>query len=189
LHKIGLRLKKAHSKILVAQEPTMNSGGSILIVDDEFGVRESLRMILKPFFSIYAASDGKEALKFIQEHKIDLITLDLRMPGLSGIETLREIKKINKDIDIIIITAYGSLENAKESIGYGVKDFITKPFNPADVLYIINKAIESRNDKMKVRNLVQHIESLSLEALCSLGPGRKEIEGDIGKDHPGSTET
>jgi YesN/AraC family two-component response regulator len=170
---MDIRSEEDHPKIFVAQEPKMNSEGSILIVDDEFSVRESLRMILKPFFSIYAASDGNEALKWVQEQKIDLITLDLKMPGLSGIETLREIKKINKDIDIIIITAYGSLENAKESIGYGVKDFITKPFDPADVLYVINKAFESRNDKMKVRNLVQHIESLSLETLCSFTPGRK----------------
>jgi DNA-binding NtrC family response regulator len=170
---IGLKLEEDHLKIFVAQEQKMNSEGSILIVDDEFSVRESLRMILKPFFSVYTASDGKEALKCIEEQKIDLITLDLRMPGLSGIETLREIKKISKDIDIIVITAYGSLENAEESIGYGVKDFITKPFNPADILYIVNKALESRNEKMKVRNLVQHIESLSIETLCSFGSGRK----------------
>lgn len=147
----------------------MGTDGSILIVDDEFGVRESLRMILKPFYTTYSASDGAEALKLIQNQNFDLITLDLKMPGPSGIEIMREIKKINKDLDIIIITAYGSLDDAKESVIYGVRDFITKPFNPADVLYVINKALQSRNDKRKIKDLVQQIESLSLENLSSVG--------------------
>ena len=151
----------------------MSPGGSILIVDDEFGVRESLRMILKPFYSLYTVPDGKEALKFIQEREIDVITLDLKMPGLSGIETLREIRKMNKDIDIIIITAYGSVENAKEAVSYGVRDFITKPFNPAEIYHIMNRVFESRNNKMKIKNLVQKIENLSLEGLSSLSHDRK----------------
>lgn len=145
----------------------MNPQGSILIVDDELGVRESLRMILKPFYKIYTASNGCEALKCIQNKKIDLITLDLKMMELSGMETLREIKKIGENIDIIIITAFGTLENAGEAVGYGVKDFITKPFNAAEIIYVINKVFENRMDKLKVKNLAQQIESLALDDSCS----------------------
>ena len=62
---------------------------SILIVDDELGVRESLKMILKPNYQVHTATEGREALQFIQKNKIDLVALDLKMPGLSGIDVLR----------------------------------------------------------------------------------------------------
>ena len=71
----------------------MTSKWSILIVDDEAGVRESLKIILKSSYDLYTAPDGEEALKIIQERKIDLITMDLNMPKLSGVETPREIRK------------------------------------------------------------------------------------------------
>ena len=67
---------------------------SILIVDDEFGIRESLKMILKPIYQVHTAADGKEALRCMQKDKIDLVTLDLKMPGLSGIDVLRRSKKM-----------------------------------------------------------------------------------------------
>ena len=80
---------------------------------------------------------------------------------------------MNKDIDIIIITAHEGGENAKEAVSYGVRDFITKPFNPAEIYHIMNRVFESRNNKMKIKNLVQKIENLSLEGLSSLSHDRK----------------
>ena len=91
-----------------ARGPNMKSKGSILIVDDEFGVRESLRILLQPYYEISTAQGGEEVLKVIRERKIDLITLDLNMPKLSGIETLREIRKIDSEVPVIIITGYGT---------------------------------------------------------------------------------
>ena len=70
----------------------MNSKGSILIVDDEVGPRESLRMILKPIYDIHTVENGQEALNFISKEKVDLITLDLNMPGLSGIDVLQKLR-------------------------------------------------------------------------------------------------
>ena len=72
----------------------MANKGTILIVDDEVGPRESLRMILKPIYEVCTAGDGQEAIRIINDKSIDLVTLDLKMPGLSGIDVLREIKKI-----------------------------------------------------------------------------------------------
>jgi DNA-binding NtrC family response regulator len=89
----------------------MRSKWSILIVDDEFGVRESFRMILKSDYEVYKAPGGEEALKIIRERKIHLITLDLNMPKLSGMETLREIRKIDGEVPITIITGYGTRED------------------------------------------------------------------------------
>jgi len=138
----------------------MANQGSILIVDDEAGPRESLRMILKPIYDIYTASNGKEALELIQKENIDLVTLDLNMPGLSGIEVLKEIKKIRSDIEVIIITGYGTLKNAQEVIRYGAGDFISKPFNVADIIAIISKSFERRNYNLKINSLIQQIKGL-----------------------------
>ncbi len=125
---------------------------SILIVDDEFGVRESLRMTLKANYKVHTAAEGKEALHYIRRDNIDLVTLDLKMPGLSGIDILREIKKINADIEVIIITAYGTGENAKEAIQYGAGDFIAKPFNTSDLINSVNQSLERRSRNSRVKN-------------------------------------
>ncbi|MGB9700564.1 MAG: response regulator [Thermodesulfobacteriota bacterium] len=134
--------------------------GTILIVDDEAGPRESLRMILKPIYNIFTASNGKEALEIIQKENIDLVTLDLNMPGLSGIEVLKEIKKIKSDVEVIIVTGYGTLKNAQEVIRYGAGDFISKPFNVADIVAIVSKSFERRNYNLKINNLIQQIKGL-----------------------------
>ena len=152
----------------------MAQKGSILIVDDEVGPRESLRMILKPIYEIYTATNGDEALQVIQNENIDLVTLDLRMPGLSGIDVLREIKKIRADVEVIVITGYGTLTNAQEAIRYGAGDFISKPFNVADIIAIISKSFERRNYNMKIKNLIQQIKDLR-----STGPQKEECQSQM----------
>src|SRR3974377_1609000 len=95
-------------------EPKIRSKWAILIVDDEFSVRESIRMALKPSYEVHTASGGEEALNILKEKKVDLITLDLKMPKPSGIETLREIRKIDREVPVIIITGYGTREDEEE---------------------------------------------------------------------------
>jgi DNA-binding NtrC family response regulator len=129
----------------------MKQNRSILIVDDEFGVRESLKMILKPIYSVHTAADGKEALQCLQKEKIDLVTLDLKMPGLSGFEVLGEIKKNHPNIEAIVITAYGTGENAMEAIRCGA-EFITKPFNVPDLLSSLNKSLEKQSYNLRRKN-------------------------------------
>ena len=121
----------------------MRSNCSILIVDDESAVRGSLRILLKPYYDIYTASDGLEALKIIQEREIHLITLDLNMPKLSGIETLREIRKINSAVHIVMITGYASKEDKKQALFYGAKAFLDKPFNTKELISVIDGILES----------------------------------------------
>ena len=122
-------------------EPKIRSKWAILIVDDEFGVRESFRMILKPSYEVHTASGGEEALK---AQKIDLITLDLKMPKLSGIETLREIRKIDRQVPVIIITGYGTREDEEEARLYGARAFISKPFNISRLITLIDAILGER---------------------------------------------
>ena len=129
---------------------------SILIVDDELGVRESLKMILMPTYQVHTAADGKEALQSILKDKIDLVALDLRMPGLSGMDVLRQIKKNDPDIEVIIITAYSTAEDAKEASRYGAGDFITKPFDASDLVSSVIKSLERRSNNLRFKNFSRY---------------------------------
>ncbi len=139
----------------------MAGKGSVLVVDDEFGPRESLRMILAPLYDVHTVENGQEALNFICREKVDLVTLDLKMPGLSGIEVLREIKNFQPEIDVIIVTGYGSLTNAQDAIRFGAGDFISKPFNVADIIAIVSKSFERRSYSLKIQDFMQQIKVLS----------------------------
>ena len=123
--------------------------GHILVVDDEIGPRESLRMILKSQYEIYTASSKEEALRFIEENHVDLVLLDLNMPGGSGFGVLQAIKDSGLDIQVIVITGYGSLENAKEAICLGAEDFIQKPFNVPDIVPMVTRALERRRKNLE----------------------------------------
>jgi DNA-binding NtrC family response regulator len=133
---------------------------SVLIVDDEASVREALRQILKPDYEVHTAADGDEALQCIRRERIDLVTLDLKMPKMSGIEVLREIKKIREDVEVIIITAYGNPDNAGEALYYGAGDFIAKPFDVSDVTAKVNQSFERQYHGVKIKNLIKHINAL-----------------------------
>jgi DNA-binding NtrC family response regulator len=128
----------------------------ILIVDDELGVRESIRMILKPKYEVYTAADGKEALQCIEKDKIDVVTLDLKMPGLSGIDVLKQIKKHNADIEVVVISAHGTPQNIQEAVLLGASEFITKPFNTPDLVNSICKSLERRTYNLKLKNLARY---------------------------------
>lgn len=134
------------------EQQTKETKGAILIVDDEMGPRESLRMILKPHYDVYTAADGKEGLNILRQTKIDVVTLDLKMPGLSGLDVLREIRKYHPDVEVVIITAYGSPQNVKEANRYGARSFICKPFNSMELINYIHQIFERRSYTLKAKN-------------------------------------
>ena len=133
---------------------TKNNLPNILIVDDEIGPRESLRMILKPNYNVFTVENGNAAIQMIQQVAMDVVTLDLKMPGISGIDTLKEIRMIDPDVMIIIITGYGTLKSAIEAIRYGVFDYIPKPFNVPEIISIIDKSVQRRKLNLKIKEVV-----------------------------------
>jgi response regulator RpfG family c-di-GMP phosphodiesterase len=138
----------------------MTEKPNILIVDDELGPRESLRMILKPSYNVFIAEDGYKALEIIKQNPIDLITLDLRMPGLSGIDVLKEVREANKDIQVIIITGFGSLGTITTASQYGVYDYISKPFNVSDVTMVVQKSLDKKRYGTDIKKLLEEIGTL-----------------------------
>jgi len=121
----------------------------ILIVEDEAGPRESLRMIFKPFYEIHTAVNGEEAIRVFQTKNFGVVTLDLNMPGMTGIEVLKRIKKLKPEVEVVIITALATLPNAQKAIHYGASDFLSKPFHVSEVIAVIKKSFDRLQSKMQ----------------------------------------
>ena len=150
----------------------MEERANILVVDDDLGPRESMRMILKPLHNVFTAEDGEAALRLLQEKPIDLVTLDLKMPGMHGIDVLKEIKKLFPSIEVIIVTGFGSLQTATEAIKHGVNSYISKPYNLSEINSLIEKSIERRRFNLKLSNFFEGVLFLDKEK-------GKEEEGSI----------
>lgn len=131
----------------------MTDKANILVIDDELGPRESLKMILKPYYNIYTAERGGQAIDILSQVPIDLVTVDLKMPGLPGIKVLEKVKSHDSDIEAIIITGYGSMDSAIEGLRLGVFDYISKPFDVDHVLDLVRRALERRRARVSLRKL------------------------------------
>jgi signal transduction histidine kinase len=129
------------------------SKSNILVVDDEMGPRESLKMILNPYYNVLVADRGAQAIEMLKGHQVDLVTLDLKMPGLTGINVLEKVKAHDPDIEAIIITGYGSLDTAIEGLRLGAFDYISKPFDVNHILSLVRRGLERRTAKAKLRQV------------------------------------
>jgi DNA-binding NtrC family response regulator len=116
----------------------------ILIVDDEPDMLKLLGMIIreKTPYEPTLTNNPLEALEWAKKGGFDLVIADLKMPGLDGIELLNAIRKVDEDIPVIIITAYGTVESAAEAMEKGGFDFITKPFRKEHILFTIDRALK-----------------------------------------------
>jgi putative two-component system response regulator len=126
----------------ITHTPSTKPG--ILIVEDEAGPREALKMILGPFFNIYAVDNTDVAMQLLREQIIDLVTLDLKLPGQQGMALLQEIRRTRDDVEVVIITGYGSLQSAMEGMRYGAAAYLLKPFNVTELLEVVNKTLEKK---------------------------------------------
>lgn len=125
----------------------------ILIVDDEMGPRESLKMILNPYYNVHVAERGLQAVEMLKEIPVDLVTVDLKMPGFGGINVLEKVKEHDPDIEAIIITGYGSLDTAIEGLRLGAFDYISKPFDVNHILSLVRRGLERRHAKARLRQV------------------------------------
>jgi response regulator RpfG family c-di-GMP phosphodiesterase len=124
--------------------PETQARSTILVVDDERGPRESLRMILSPRFEVVPARSGPEALALLRSRIVDLVTLDLHMPGMRGDELMRSIHDEFPQVPMVVITGCGSLETAVEGLRNGVSDYLQKPFDVVQVTAAVTRALARR---------------------------------------------
>ncbi|MBI4621197.1 MAG: sigma-54-dependent Fis family transcriptional regulator [Desulfobacterales bacterium] len=130
----------------------------LLIVDDELGTRESLRMIFDKEYDITTATSGEEALGIIERLRPNLVLLDIIMPGMDGLAVLERINEIDKDIIVIMITATKTVKIAVHAMKLGAYDYITKPFDLDEIRLIIKKAISTQDLRNEVKILRSEID-------------------------------
>jgi DNA-binding NtrC family response regulator len=120
---------------------------AILIVDDEKDIRDLFQDVLgQEGYQVFTATNGAEAISLGKQNRFDLALLDIKMPGMDGIEVFQKLKKVKKDMEVIMLTGYGSLKTAKEAMRLGAYDYLTKPFDLGLVKNIIREALERKKE-------------------------------------------
>ena len=132
---------------------------TLLIVDDEPGARQSLEVILEDDFHVLTAENGQEALQIIQKEPVDLVLLDVHMPEMDGLEILRRIKKQDEEIDVIMVSALNLARKAVDAMKLGAYDYITKPYEPEDILSTVARVISKRNLRKELDFLRGEVEA------------------------------
>src|ERR1700674_3454863 len=161
----------------------------VLVIDDEMGPRESLRMLLKPNYQVYTADNVEAGLHILREKKPDAVISDIRMPGTSGIDGLRKIREIDPNVAVIMLTGFGALETAKEALRLGANDYISKPFDAREMREVIGRNVERTRLQRTGVNAAAEIKELNnrllkelaqKERLASLGQASAEFVHDLG---------
>jgi DNA-binding NtrC family response regulator len=153
----------------------------ILVVDDEEQMRDLLVKVLeRKGYQVSVCGNGVDALAFLEREPADLVVTDVRMPGLSGMEALRAIKELNPDIVVIIMTAFGSIDQAVQAVKEGAYDYINKPFKIDEMLLTIEKALDERRLRHEVSTLRQELRTrYHFENLIGKSRAMQEIFGLI----------
>lgn len=151
---------------------------AVLIVDDEITIIESLEGILSDDgFEVIHAFNGYEALKKIETESPDIVLLDIWMPGMDGIETLKEIKKTAPNLPVVMITGHGTIESAVDATKSGAYDFLEKPLSIDKVMVTINNALNFR--KLEEENLYLRKKSIEKNSITGVSPAVQKLYGEI----------
>ena len=136
----------------------MKKNDTILVVDDENGVRQSFNMVLKDKYNVLLAETGQEAMDIFRKNSVDLILLDILLPDIDGLDLLSELVETDPNTDIIMVTAVNEIQSAVKAIKLGAYEYIIKPFVVDDVLTVIRRALEKRRLVKEVAYLRNELE-------------------------------
>lgn len=158
----------------------MQSKGNVLVVDDDFGARESMKMILGGRFDVFTADSGYKAIELVKDNNFDVVVLDIRMPDISGVDVLQKIKEKEESPEVLMVTAYPGLETAKDTWRLGAYDYIEKPFKIDELREAVDKGIDRKTKTAKSQQLVKDFDEvrkqlLQMEKLSSLGQMASEV--------------
>ena len=150
---------------------------SILIVDDEDAQRNVLKGYLeKKGYRIFAASSGTEGIKAVKDNVIDIVLSDYKMPDKTGLEVLEEVKKLNPEISFVILTAYGTIENAVKAMRLGAFDYISKPVDLDELDLMIERIIENKNLRSEIQILKDQLkEKFKIDSFISHSPKMEDV--------------
>jgi DNA-binding response OmpR family regulator len=145
---------------------------NLLVVDDEPVERQTLTDILRlEGYHVAAIANGEAVVDFIRSNPVELIILDLRMPGMNGLEVIKVVSQIDPDIEIILLTAHGSMESAIEALRSKIHDYLLKPASPVQILDSVSRGLIRRENKIKARENQQSDAGSDDNAIIVLGDG------------------
>ncbi|HVU08717.1 MAG TPA: response regulator, partial [Verrucomicrobiae bacterium] len=134
--------------------------GTLLIVDDEDGARQSLRVIFKDDYDLLMAEDGPTAIELVQKNHVDAAVLDIRMAGMSGIEVLERIRFVNPNIEAIMITAFETTDTIRQALRLRACDYLNKPFDLATIRSAVSQAMQRRLASSQINSSTEKIRRL-----------------------------
>jgi signal transduction histidine kinase len=137
--------------------------GTLLVVDDEDGPRQSLRVIFKDEYDMLMAEDGPTAIELAQKHPIDVAVLDIRMAGMSGIEVLERLKYVNPNIEVIMMTAFETTDTIRQALRLRACDYINKPFDLATIRAAVSQAMQRRTLESEIHSSAEKVQELLSE--------------------------
>jgi DNA-binding response OmpR family regulator len=155
---------------------------NILVVDDEPVARQSLSDILKlEGYTVTSAPNGQAAVEYIRMHPVDLMIVDLRMPGMDGLEVVQVLNQISPDTEVILLTAFGSTDTAIQALRLRIHDYLLKPASTAQIIASVKKALARRSAKSQLgssdaANLDDAIEVVTLKDGTSIDLARRQIK-------------
>jgi len=168
------------SEFAPSEKPAQRKRGTILIVDDEEGPRMSMRIVLKDEYEIFTAADGAEAIDIVQNQKVDVAVLDIRMPGMSGVELLERIKYIDPTIEAIMITAFETTDTIRQALKLRACDYLNKPYELSTLREAVAAAMQRRtldteilNNNEKLQKLYEELQHQRMEGQLA------QTRGDI----------
>jgi two-component system response regulator HydG len=161
---------------------------NVLLVDDHKPFRDSLAKILGgEGFQVFSVNDGEEALDILRQEFIHLVLTDLKMPKMDGVELLKVAKTIRPDIEVILITGYGTVDTAVTAMKDGAFDYIQKPFKPREILKLVRKAMEKQSLVLENRMLQEQIKEFQkVETIVGRSPAMKQVLEIVAQVAPSS---
>ena len=142
---------------------TVDRKPTLLVVDDEEGPRASLKVVFSRDFEVLIATHGREAVRIAKENTIDVAILDILMQGMSGVDVLRELKEIDEGIEVIMLTAFETLDTARQALRLGAREYLNKPFDIPSLRTAAAKALEKRRANLNVAEIQAQFASLQRE--------------------------
>lgn len=164
----------------VSQPPvTPNQRPVLLIVDDEAGPRESLRMVFKDRYQCMIAINGTAGIEFARQHHVDAAILDIRMPDMTGIDVLRELKAIDQHIECIMLTGYETVETARAAVHHGASDYLNKPFDVFAMRELLERCLARRRQREELEQNVQQLHQLNDELSTELAKADRSATAGV----------
>jgi len=142
---------------------TARRRGTLLIVDDEEGARQSLRVIFKDDYNLLMASDGAQAVELVQKNRIDVAVLDIRMSGMSGIDVLERLKYVDPAIEVVMMTAFETTDTMRQALRLRACDYINKPFDLGTMRSAVANAMQRRTLESEIHNNAEQLQELITE--------------------------